>query len=426
MTKVTIMRKRTLIYIAHTIPDSGGLCKTELQYMLPEFDKVIIISNDNSSYTQIRNLPPHAHLYYLPYELSPKEKIKSLISLFSKCFIRELFWLRKKFRIALSPDHLKILLFSLYQAKKTARYIHTLLAENDCGKDEIFCYSFWANDMALGLAVYKMQNPAACCFTRAHRADLYFYTQPSGFLPFRRFMNKHLDGLYFISDEGKTYFEQTVGGGAEHHFTYRLGSEKSVDYMAEMSSPPIHVVSCSMVHEVKRIDLIIDAMAEISSSIRWTHIGDGADMQKITDYAANKLRGKMDFHFTGYVEQDCVLATLASLKPQLFINVSSSEGLPVTFMEAMSLGIPVIGTGVGGSAEIISDGNNGFLLPANPSATEVAEMIIRFCNLSASQKIQMSGQAYKTWSDSYNADNNFPSFVRHIKSLGEQKRKGRG
>ena len=36
-------------------------------------------------------------------------------------------------------------------------------------------------------------------------------------------------------------------------------------------------------------------------------------------------------------------------KPDLFINLSSSEGIPVSIMEAMSFGIPVISTDVGGT-----------------------------------------------------------------------------
>lgn len=52
-----------------------------------------------------------------------------------------------------------------------------------------------------------------------------------------------------------------------------------------------------------------------------------------------------------------------SNKVDVFVNVSYSEGLPVSLMEASSFGIPVIATDVGGSAEIIDkEQKNGFLL----------------------------------------------------------------
>jgi len=44
-----------------------------------------------------------------------------------------------------------------------------------------------------------------------------------------------------------------------------------------------------------------------------------------------------------------VLNYYASNPVDVFINTSSSEGLPVSIMEAMSFGIPVIATNVGGT-----------------------------------------------------------------------------
>ena len=38
----------------------------------------------------------------------------------------------------------------------------------------------------------------------------------------------------------------------------------------------------------------------------------------------------------------------------LFINTSSSEGVPVSIMEALSVGIPIIATDVGGTKEIVT------------------------------------------------------------------------
>ncbi|MFR4320263.1 MAG: glycosyltransferase [Blautia massiliensis (ex Durand et al. 2017)] len=44
------------------------------------------------------------------------------------------------------------------------------------------------------------------------------------------------------------------------------------------------------------------------------------------------------------------------------MNVSSSEGIPVSIMEATSFGIPGIATDAGGTKEIIRDKENGVLL----------------------------------------------------------------
>ena len=45
----------------------------------------------------------------------------------------------------------------------------------------------------------------------------------------------------------------------------------------------------------------------------------------------------------------------------LLINTSSIEGIPLTAMEAISQGTPVIAPNIGGISELIIDGQNGYL-----------------------------------------------------------------
>jgi glycosyltransferase involved in cell wall biosynthesis len=52
-----------------------------------------------------------------------------------------------------------------------------------------------------------------------------------------------------------------------------------------------------------------------------------------------------------------------------FVLSSISEGLPNSVMEAMATGVPIVATDVGGVAELVRDGETGFLVTAaNPGA----------------------------------------------------------
>ena len=48
-------------------------------------------------------------------------------------------------------------------------------------------------------------------------------------------------------------------------------------------------------------------------------------------------------------------------KTDIFICTSNSEGGPIALWEAMSMGIPVVSTKVGGASQYIKNGINGYL-----------------------------------------------------------------
>ena len=88
-----------------------------------------------------------------------------------------------------------------------------------------------------------------------------------------------------------------------------------------------------------------------------------------------------------------------------FINISSTEGLPVAIMEAISFNVPVIGTDVGGISEIVTP-ETGILLSSNPELSEILNALYKI------RHAELNPRSY--WERNFNANANFPKFINEI------------
>jgi len=77
--------------------------------------------------------------------------------------------------------------------------------------------------------------------------------------------------------------------------------------------------------------------------------------------------------FVGWVQHETKVQYLQD--SDVYILPSYNEGLPVSILEAMSYGKPIISTNVGGIPEIVKNNENGFLI--NPGNFEQIESSIK-------------------------------------------------
>jgi glycosyltransferase involved in cell wall biosynthesis len=117
----------------------------------------------------------------------------------------------------------------------------------------------------------------------------------------------------------------------------------------------------------------------------------------------------------GYMPNEAVLAFYAHNPVDLFINVSASEGIPVSIMEAQNLAIPVLASAVGGIPEIVT-AQNGELLAPDPSPAEIAEAIARLRQKPALLK-QKRALSQKDCHQKFDADKNYQAFAARLRSM---------
>jgi glycosyltransferase involved in cell wall biosynthesis len=77
----------------------------------------------------------------------------------------------------------------------------------------------------------------------------------------------------------------------------------------------------------------------------------------------------------GHVDNSNVLNFYKENYVNLFINLSESEGLPVSMMEAISYGIPIIACKVCGIPEIVINEKTGLLLDVNEDVGVISKKI---------------------------------------------------
>ncbi|ADQ08011.1 glycosyl transferase group 1 [Caldicellulosiruptor hydrothermalis 108] len=300
----------------------------------------------------------------------------------------------------------------------TIANIKRLIKEYNLLPQDTILYSYWFHFLALSTALCN--QPFALKVSRAHGSDLYEESYPQ---PCKKFIIENIDKIFACSKMGAEYINnryQTDKAEVSYLGTFNkhnVNIDKKKDEIFK-------IVSCARLAPVKRIDRIVDSLEKIDSvKISWTHIGDGELLERIKSYAQEKLGNKSNVHFKflGFMKNEDILNLYASSNFNLFVNTSQSEGLPVSIMEAMSYGIPVVATDVGGTKEIVKNDINGFLLGKNFSDFDLASLIERFATMSEEDYKKFCLAARKTWEENFNAQKCYEDFAKRLLALAASK-----
>jgi glycosyltransferase involved in cell wall biosynthesis len=122
--------------------------------------------------------------------------------------------------------------------------------------------------------------------------------------------------------------------------------------------------------EGKDHDLLLRAFARIPKGPRLRLVGDGPTRASVENLARELgIREQVDF----LGNRDDVASLLAT--SDVFVLASRSEMLPISILEAMRAGLPVIASDVGGVGEAVTHNENGFLVPSG-SVSALAQALI--------------------------------------------------
>lgn len=288
--------------------------------------------------------------------------------------------------------------------------------------DKIIFYSYWlyiTSQISINLSNYFSHKCITKCVSRAHRFDI--YEERRGYLPMQEHLIKATNIIFPCSKDGENYLRNKYPHQKNKIITSYLGTyDQGTTNIIDNEF--INIVSCSRLAPVKRVDLIIDSLKLLKNKnikMTWTHLGGGELYNHIKKRAYTELSHFMTINLPGMIKNQEVYEYYKCHSINLFINVSSSEGLPVSIMEAISFGIPCIATNVGGTSEIVINDINGYLLKENFKPQELANYIL---NLSKDKEKLNSFKlsARKLWEERFQASTNYSNFSQKLLNLIEE------
>lgn len=408
---------KQLILLTHCFPFYGGeeFLRKEIKYLPEEFDQVVCCPMQAGNETVLSvELPKNAGI------IKSDVRRGNLFFCYLKILFTDLFWYEMFSLLRIGKLTFSRIHELLYFISNILPVVEKIKKEVRVGcKDEIFLYSYWFYDTAVAGVLLKriLQRRGIRCriFSRAHNFDLYEGKEKGGkfYLPLRRFLLKNMDAVYVCSRNGAEYLKRRFPGFSNKIAVSYLGTG---DFGRNKTGrEPFHILSCSYIKPVKQLDLLVKALAGIEGlPVVWTHIGDGPGREEMKEKAREILGNQVAVVWKGQMNQETLMEFYKETPISVFVNVSRSEGLPVSIMEACSFGIPVIAPDVGGVCEIVRDQWNGSILPPDFTPGQLAERLLAVRSMEVSEYRRLCENARKLWEKEFDAGKVFPAFYRKI------------
>ncbi|HCU85109.1 glycosyltransferase family 4 protein [Methylophilus sp. UBA6697] len=180
----------------------------------------------------------------------------------------------------------------------------------------------------------------------------------------------------------------------------------------ELTDTPAKMIYVGRLSSEKGVQILLKSLSALHAKgfdFKMTFLGDGPERHNLEMLTKeNGLSEKVIF--AGFASQETVKQTLSD--SDIFILPSFAEGVPVSFMEAMATGVPVIGTNVGGVTELIEHGVSGIVVP--PADVDGLEAAISMYLESHELRSKVKSTAYAHVVKHFNLQHEIDKLAAHF------------
>lgn len=272
-------------------------------------------------------------------------------------------------------------------------------------------YTYWLSPIAVGL---RHAWPNVAIVSRAHRGDLFVEFNQGSYLPLHEQSIQACDVVASVSDHGANYLRKRYPSVSDRIAVKRLGTMRA-PFATRSDDDIVRIVSCSSLTDVKQPGLLVRSIIELARrrDVRWDHFGDGPLRSVVLDQLGEQPNGRLDAVLHGHVPNTSVFEHYESHPVDVFLNCSVSEGVPVSIMEAISAGIPVVATHVGGTPEIVQP-LCGALIDPSSTPAQIADAVQQLLADPGSAEDRV-----KFWSEHFDATTNYRGFATWLRELSK-------
>ncbi|MBT1450659.1 glycosyltransferase family 4 protein [Glaciecola sp. XM2] len=163
-------------------------------------------------------------------------------------------------------------------------------------------------------------------------------------------------------------------------FNEYLNNRQALREALDLAPQDIAIISVGRLVELKRFDILIDAIAKLPNheAIKVFIVGDGPQKDKLAQLISQH---RLTNTVTMLGERDDVEELLAA--SDIFSLTSETEGMSKSILEALAANLPVLATNVGGNKDLVIHDQNGYLIEDHQpsSLTDYIKVLIQNAEL---------------------------------------------
>ncbi|HNO04410.1 MAG TPA: glycosyltransferase [Flavobacteriales bacterium] len=244
--------------------------------------------------------------------------------------------------------------------------------------ERVVLYSYWTSDWATVLGLWKLRDPRVRFVSRMMGFDMFDHRAKGNWQMLQAFHVEQVDRIFNIARAGQKYMGERHPHAREK---FMLSPLATVDHGPApwAPSPILRIASCANLIPLKRVGLLVEALARLTIPVKWTHFGDGEERSRI-EALVRDLPPIIEVELKGSRPNSEVIQWYKANPVDVFVHTSSTEGgAPVALQEAASFGIPLLAADAGGVNEIVTPWT-GVLLPHAVSVDELESYLYHFRN----------------------------------------------